>query len=71
MQNVKERNVCQVELRFGTIHFFLQFRLFDGVFSNIDILIIVKIHEKLSQKIFKEKVLVSKKYWSLKILFGE
>ena len=42
----KIHNVCKVELRFGTIHFFLQFRLFDGVFSKINALTIVKIYEK-------------------------
>ena len=44
----KVGNVGKVDLRFGTIQFFLQFGLFNGVVAKINALIIVKIHQKSS-----------------------
>ena len=45
-------NVCKIELRLSTIHFFLQFRLSNGVVAKMNALIIIKINEKSSQEMF-------------------
>ena len=61
-------NVWSSELRFGTRHFNLQFRLFNGFVAKITELIIKKFMKTYVRNFLKEKGLVGKKYWSVKIV---
>ena len=56
------------ELRFGTIHFNLQFRLFNGFVVKITELIIKKFMKNYVRNFLKEKGMVGKKYWSVEIV---